>query len=235
MALEFGNSKHIGFKQESMFEFLIDSAGDLERDAIDGEQKQLKSLISKMKRGDILSGPEQKTYDKLNRKFIEMVAEAFGNRATTYRQIAEHFGVHVQTVKNWVKKDMPRHSRGNYDLLAIRKWALDQGYLHEESPGDDHKAPDSEENYSQEYKRERYLNEKAKREERGLKVKELLGMLISVEEVSREFKEMSRSIKKEFSSLPQKIAPFLEGLNATQIQAKLTEAITDGFRHLNKR
>lgn len=234
MKLEFGNPKHIGYNQKNLFDFLIDSADDLERDTILAEKKQLDALLAKMKRGEILSGPERKTYEALSEKFLKKVEQNFGDRVTTYQQIADHFGMHVQTVKNWAAKGMPKLGRNNYSLTDIKKWATGQGLIVPDEQSDDQNLEDLGESYAQKYQRERYFHEKAKRKERELKVKELLGILVNVQDVSKEVKEMARAIKTELSAIPQKISPFLEGLGAIEIQKQLTEAIDDAFRHLHK-
>lgn len=235
MHLQFGNLKHIDLKQKSIFGFLVESADDLERDAIEAERKQLESLIAKMRRGEVLNGPEQKAYQALTKKFVDTASAEFGNRVTTYQEIADHFDVHVQTVKNWAKRGMPINGRNNYDLAVIRKWAIGQGLIvdHPAEKGEEGIGGQTE-NYSEKLQRERYLHERAKREERELKVKEAIGSLVRVEDVGKEFKAMAQAIKMDILALPHKIAPFLEGLSAVEIQKKLEIAVDDILRHLSQ-
>lgn len=235
MALEFGNREQIKYKKASLFDFMIDSAGDLHKDAVVAERKQLETLIVKMKRGQVLNGPEQKTYKELSQKFVEIAEKQFGSRVTSYRKIADYFDVHVQTVKAWAKKGMPKAGRHNYDLVEIRKWLIDRG-LSTDSGGNggEPPGPDSSDDFGRRYQRERYLHEKMKRKERELKVEELLGSLVPLDQISSEFSAMCGAVKMDLLALPHKLSPFLEGLKAVEIQKRLQSAIDDVLRHLSR-
>lgn len=142
----------------------------------------------------------------------------------TYKAVAEHFGLHLQTIKgSWVKMGMPRVAWGQYDLSVIERWATEKGLIDQVGAG----------SYAEKLKREQYLHEKAKRLERELNVEKLKGRLVPLDKAEREMKAMARSIKIELTALPAKIAPFLEDLKATEIQAKLTEAVDETCRNLH--
>lgn len=235
MKPEFGNRQHVELKQKPLFEFLVESAGELGAEAIRAERTQFDALLSKMRRGEILTGPERKAYEALGRKFTSDAHREFGLIVKSYQEVANHFEKHVQTIKNWCKKGMPRRGRGAYDLKEIRRWAGAEGLLNEGSVEEDPEdgfGPGS--GYGAKLQIEKYLHEKARREREQLKVKELSGELVSVQHVAREFRAMAQAIKMDLLALPHKLAPFLEQLDAPQIQKKLEEAVDGVLRHLSE-
>jgi phage terminase Nu1 subunit (DNA packaging protein) len=143
--------------------------------------------------------------------------------AATYAEVAEFFGVHEQTIKNWAKKGMPpRLISGKYDLTAIKKWAIDQGLIAEDVGG-----------YAIKIQREKYLHERAKRKERELDLEIKTGKHIKVEDAKREIQTMVQAVKMAVLAIPHKMAPLLEGLTAVQIQEQLEIAVDEVLRHLS--
>lgn len=142
----------------------------------------------------------------------------------TLKDVAAHFNVHPRTVDNWKKRGMPIAAKSRYDLLEIEEWADDEGLLEGKVHG-----------YAQRYQKEKYLHEKARREKVERENLVAAGRLMDIEEVKRINREVDLSIKSDLLAIPSKVAPFLEGMTAREIQRKLEEAIDDALRHISGR
>jgi len=140
----------------------------------------------------------------------------------TYKEVADFFGNHTQTVKNWVKKGMPIAARGKYDANAIRKWAIAENLIYDDGIG-----------YSAKIQKEKYLHERAKRKEREFELAIKHRKYIKIENSKRELITLAQQVRMTILALPHKMAPILEGLNAVEIQRKLEAAIDDILRHLS--
>ncbi|RZB36309.1 MAG: hypothetical protein SRB2_02134 [Desulfobacteraceae bacterium Eth-SRB2] len=140
----------------------------------------------------------------------------------TYDDLADFFGVHTQTIKNWSRRGMPKAARGKYDANAIKVWAVKENLIENDNIG-----------YSAKIQKEKYLHERAKRREREFELAVKTGKFIKIEDAKKELITLAQQIRMNILALPHKMAPLLEDLTASQIQKKLEVAVDEVLRHLS--
>lgn len=140
----------------------------------------------------------------------------------TYKELADVFGLHIRTIKNWAARGMPVENRGKYDVNAIQTWAVNEGLIQRDKIG-----------WSGKIQKEKYLHERAKRKEREFDLAVKSKKFIKIGDAKKELITMAQQVRMAILALPHKMAPLLEGLEADQIQKKLEFAVDEVLRHLS--
>jgi len=93
------------------------------------EARLLRNLENRVHRGERLTSADYKQLEGLRAKLsARREAETPEGFVRTGRQVAEHFGRTVRTVRNWIGRGMPQEVDG-YDLQKIERWALAEGII----------------------------------------------------------------------------------------------------------
>jgi len=193
----------------------------------DMERRELNNLERKLLAGKTLTAAERQALDGYRQRFGIMTGAALPEGIVkTQREVAERFGKHVQTIKNWCKEDMPRNP-DSYDLEAIKAWAISKEYI-KPDPEESHEpvpvvdglgAPvaNSKAYYELEVKKEQAEKLRLANEERR-------GELIPKEDVEAGRVARITVVKSAMLSAPRTWAPRFVGLNtAREAEALLKE------------
>jgi len=163
------------------------------------EDSDFKNLQRKLNRSQILTAAEAKRLDEYRIKFeIESGVHLPPGIVRTQREVAEHFGCHIQTVKNWCSRGMPRLP-DSYNLDEIKEWAITQRLINRDSTDSVDVTNDTGNNVSgynvSDNKDKAYWdkeNAKAQTKSRQLANKVMEGKLVYAEDVYANYFEAAR-------------------------------------------
>lgn len=171
-------------------------------------------LIEKLQRGKSSTPSLSKTEIK-ELEQMEQDPDSPGT-VDSQEKVAKIFGVDVRTVARWVKNGAPVTPQGKYDLIEIRAWRALKNKKHK---GDGEKKSKLE-TYDAEFRKY-----KAKLAE--IDYKKAIGALIPRDTVERELVQISAAVKNKMLALPNQISAALVGLEARQINVRLTARIRE--------
>jgi len=120
-------------------------------------------------------------------------------------ELADFFGRDPRTVQLWAEKDgMPREARGEYDMMKCARWKIqkleDENDILRNNMGDE-KLYD--------LKREDQI---IKNKEREVKVRKMIGELVSVEAVRLAWTNETKNFRKALKALKNKLNYSLSGV-----------------------
>lgn len=194
------------------------------------DKRELRNLENRINRGLPLTADQRQALKELREQY-GLVSEASLPEGVvrTMNEVAAHFGKHVQTIKNWASKGMPRNP-DTYNLSDIEAWAVSKQYV-------EPKAEDESESQtgggvgpvpgvSGEQNTKVFYETQLKKVQAKLKALELakaMGKLLPAEEV--ESREITRIlvVKRALLAVPRTLAPQLVGLESREIEAVLME------------
>lgn len=91
--------------------------------------RDIKNIQRKANVGKTLTADEDRRLEKYYAELGQETGEGLpAGVVKTQRDVAEHFGKHIQTVKNWCKDGMPRNP-DSYDLKTIEAWAIEKEFI----------------------------------------------------------------------------------------------------------
>lgn len=149
------------------------------------------NLRNKLNRGEVLTAAEGKRLDEYRKRYQEQSGAALPpGTVATQKEVAQYFGVHIQTIKNWCAAGCPRNP-DSYTLSEIQAWAIGKGLVKSSTPGENaNSSVDGFEEGDRAYwDRE---NAKAQAKTRQLKNQILEGKIVYSDDVYKNFFEASR-------------------------------------------
>lgn len=194
--------------------------------------RELKNLENKLNRGKNLTAAEIKRFDQLQAELqgIEGLNLPEGV-VRTAKEVAEHFGRTVRTIRHWAGRGMPQLPNG-YDLKAIEAWAVREGLVNGPAGGEGPRDPDGAggNGDGSVFRDKNFYETELKRVQSELKELELAkqqGKLIPVEDVEAGRVARITAVKRALLAIPRALAPQLVGLEAREIEALLMERMRD--------
>ena len=131
----------------------------------------------------------------------------------TGSQLARIYGVTTGAVSHWVRRDgCPRNDDGTYSIAEVIQWREARLAV---------AASEVTAGGSPALERKRL----AEAEMAEIKLGEQRGELIAVQEWRREQTAKIQIVKRALLSMPRRMAPLLQGLNARQIEGQLGEEL----------
>lgn len=198
----------------------------------DMEMRELKNLSRKLIEGRTLTAAEAERLSQYRARFgAEAGVDLPDGVVKTQREVAEHFGKNIRTIKRWCGYGMPR-GVDTYNLADIRKWALENGYL--EAGGEDLGHGDTLDDAAGtnvvDINSKSYHETELKRVQAALKKLEYdkaMGLLLPADEVKQRDLAKITETKRALLGLPRAVAPRLTGLETREIEAVLMEHVRE--------
>jgi len=157
-------------------------------------------------------------------------AASIGNSTrATKSEVADLFGVTIQTVSNWVRRGCPylkkgdKHTPWDFDLLEVNEWLERYRKAPIEKPG--------QRKGDLEAAQLRLTEAKAAKAEQELEVLE--GSLLEREQVVKTWTKVFSSIRARLLALPSRLTPIIFGKTASEIQPILEREIHDVLSELS--
>jgi len=156
------------------------------------EDRDRLNLQNKLNRGEILAATEAKRLQEYRKRFESQTGvDLPPGFVRTQREVANFFHCHIQTVKNWCSRGMPRHP-DSYELAAIKAWAIREGLIKDEGKGLDQDDPGGTESEDRDRAYWDKQNAKAQAESRQLKNQILESKLVYAEAAYSKFFDAAR-------------------------------------------
>lgn len=172
------------------------------------KKKRHLALLGKVQDGKALTASEMRELERFNKDPLP------AGQVETLGHVAKAFGVSQRTVHRWVSEGMPRAEEGGYDIVEIQAWRSMRGAQHKDDGEDEKTQWDI-----------KYRQMKALLAE--IEYKKRIGDLIPKEEVEAGMIYEITAIKMQFLSLPQRLAPQLEGLDVGARAALINDRIQE--------
>jgi len=186
------------------------------------EHRELKNLERKLNSGKTLTAAEMERL-KEHRERYGLISGATLPEGTvrTMREVANHFGKHVQTIKNWANRGMPRLPDA-YELNKIETWAVSKGFINATGQTDETEPQDPGQHNKLFYETEL---KKVQSQLKALEYDREIGKLIPKEEVDVRDAAKVIEVRRAFKALARKLPPLLIGLEPKEMQAAIDEEV----------
>ena len=168
------------------------------------QKKRHLALLEKVQQGKSLSSSELAELKRFEGK-----TDLSATSVTSLEQVSAAFDVSLRTVQRWVAQGMPRKENGEYSLLEIQAWRLARTDSDEPGAG-----------WEQKYRKFKALLAE-------IEYKKRIGELLPKDEVEAGMIYQITTVKMQFLSLPQRLAPQLEGLDVASRYALIKDRIEE--------
>ena len=198
----------------------------------DMEDRDFKNLRNKLNSGRPLTKGEAERLDGYKRALETAAGKNLpANMVRTAKEVAEFFGRHIRTIRNWTGRGMPQQP-DCYDLEAIEKWAATQGLISESkfrAPAFAGPGGDDSETVSLKDRRAQLEVEikELDHEKKQLELDVARGKYVTVEEINASDRAKVTAVKRALLAIPRAMAPQLVGLEAREIEALLMDRMRD--------
>jgi predicted transcriptional regulator len=207
----------------------------LQQLAIAAQAKQITNIVSKLNKGETLTGQESK---RLNQFIDEQTNDENGGRFQTIIEVADHYGVKKQTVFNHVKKgNIRKNPDGTFDKAVTDAYWCDR--LGRKKKPIYSKAPVAGEDQSPEVgtiaekiEKEKLRKLKAEADAKEYFAKQMKGNLVPYEDVIRAWGSRYTMFRDALLSIIDRLPPILVGMDQKEVQETLqkeVESILIGF------
>jgi len=176
----------------------------------DIDRREMKNLENRVNRGLSLTADQRQALKGYRERFGFVEGASLPEGVVrTMKEVAAHFGKHLQSIKNWAKKGMPRNP-DSYDLKAIEDWAIAQGLVDKRKFDGDIPEPDPDDSTPDlnDLKRNNLkLDGKLKK----LKLSIAKGEYVKKEDIAKEWAGRMAEVGKGLDYLSTRLPPLLEG------------------------
>jgi len=180
------------------------------------EDREFRNLQIKLNCGKTLTAVEAKRLDEYKARLEERAGTDLPEGVVrTAKEVAEHFGKSIRTIRYWTGKGMPVETDG-YDLGAIETWGIAQGLIQQQATtqtggNEDGLASESRAYYEREIKR-------LDSELREIKLARTRGQMFLREDVAGEWASRAKIFCNALDHMETRLPPLLEGKTQAEMR-----------------